>query len=551
MSRYAFIVGAILFLANLVHAELLPSQVAIITRENDNESKAVGAYYAKQRSVPANQILALAFPEGEVLSRAEWDKNVRPQVRKWLRDNRLASKIKCFVTVWGVPLKIDQATDDLDSKRRISYLTAERNARVNQLNRMFRQFSELGSTGEPDPFEAVKSDATLDILRQRFQEVFVASQKRVEAITDENEKKTAQAELQSLFLATVGLNAFAQSLASRTTTGGANANIQSQLDLTRGRLVGIQESRNVIENLSPGIERDIEIASLIEKTDGTTAVILWLNSQIEALQKNESYASFDSELSLVAWGDHAINRWQPNYLNVRFRDSAITVLRPTYMVARIDAPTLKVARQMIDSAIKIESEGLKGKAYFDGRGLADGEDQVQPGSHADYDRSVLQVANVLKEHGNLEVVLNTSSELFQPGDCPDAAIYCGWYSLANYVDAFDWAEGAVGYHIASSEADTLHKADSNVWCKRMLEDGVCATLGPVYEPYVVAFPRPEQFFLLLLSGKYTLAECYWMSAPFNSWTMTLIGDPLYNPFKSHPGLKMETLPDAVRVFLEG
>ena len=41
------------------------------------------------------------------------------------------------------------------------------------------------------------------------------------------------------------------------------------------------------------------------------------------------------------------------------------------------------------------------------------------------------------------------------GNDPDAALYCGWYSLAKYVDAFDWKPGAVAYHLASSEAHTL------------------------------------------------------------------------------------------------
>jgi uncharacterized protein (TIGR03790 family) len=66
----------------------------------------------------------------------------------------------------------------------------------------------------------------------------------------------------------------------------------------------------------------------------------------------------------------------------------------------------------------------------------------------------------------------------------------------------------------------------------MLEDGVCATIGPVYEPYLVAYPRPEEFFALLLQGDLTLVECYYHTKPFNSWMMTLIGDPLYRPFKT-------------------
>jgi uncharacterized protein (TIGR03790 family) len=111
-----------------------------------------------------------------------------------------------------------------------------------------------------------------------------------------------------------------------------------------------------------------------------------------------------------------------------------------------------------------------------------------------------------------------------------AALYCGWYSLASYVDAFQWQPGAVGYHIASSECVTLKREKSRVWCKMMLEKGVAATLGPVSEPYVESFPLPEIFFGLLSEGTLTLAECYAASNPFLSWKMVLIGDPLYRPF---------------------
>ena len=110
-------------------------------------------------------------------------------------------------------------------------------------------------------------------------------------------------------------------------------------------------------------------------------------------------------------------------------------------------------------------------------------------------------------------------------------MYCGWYSLARYVDAFEWVPGAVGYHIASAECRTLREGPSQVWCKRMLEEGVAVTIGPVGEPYVQAFPLPEIFFGMLVDGHLSVAECYLLSVPFLSWKMVLVGDPLYRPFR--------------------
>jgi uncharacterized protein (TIGR03790 family) len=202
------------------------------------------------------------------------------------------------------------------------------------------------------------------------------------------------------------------------------------------------------------------------------------------------------------------------------------------MVARLDAPTLLLAKGLVDTALKVENEGLRGKVYLDSRGIAKLEDtNHMPGSYGDYDRSLLITEKGFREQTELEVVLDTTPELFQPGTCPDAALYCGWYSLAKYVDAFDWKPGAVAYHLASGEAETLRDPGSQAWCKKLLEDGVCATIGPVYEPYLASFPRPNEFFAMLVKGELTLVECYARSSPFNSWMMTLIGDPLYRPFK--------------------
>jgi uncharacterized protein (TIGR03790 family) len=172
------------------------------------------------------------------------------------------------------------------------------------------------------------------------------------------------------------------------------------------------------------------------------------------------------------------------------------------------------------------------KVYIDARGMGKLEDaNVMPGSYGDYDRALLITAKGIDEQTDFEVVLDTSPQLFQPGACPDAALYCGWYSLAKYVDAFEWKPGAVAYHLASGEARSLRDPASQAWCKKLLEDGVCATIGPVNEPYLGSFPRPDEFFGMLLQGELTLVECFSRSNPFNSWMMTLIGDPLYRPFK--------------------
>jgi len=136
----------------------------------------------------------------------------------------------------------------------------------------------------------------------------------------------------------------------------------------------------------------------------------------------------------------------------------------------------------------------------------------------------------------MDVTLDDKPELFGWGTCPDCALYCGWYSLTNYVDCCKFVRGAVAYHIASGEAVSLRDPKTRQWCKCLLEDGVAATLGPVAEPYTVGFPKPAELFGYLATGKYTLVECYYRTALFTSWMTVLVGDPPYNPYMNSPKL---------------
>ena len=53
--------------------------------------------------------------------------------------------------------------------------------------------------------------------------------------------------------------------------------------------------------------------------------------------------------------------------------------------------------------------------------------------YALYDASIHKAADNINHSGRMPVHLDQHPELFQPGTCPQAALYCGWYSLAHYV----------------------------------------------------------------------------------------------------------------------
>ena len=121
------------------------------------------------------------------------------------------------------------------------------------------------------------------------------------------------------------------------------------------------------------------------------------------------------------------------------------------------------------------------------------------------------------------------------------ALYVGWYRLRQYEDAFTFRPGAIGYHMASAEAVSIHSASEPGWCKNALERGITATLGSIGEPYLDTFPEPIEFAALLMTGQYSLVETYYLTSRWVSWRMVLFGDPLYNPWKATPAAKRSAL----------
>jgi uncharacterized protein (TIGR03790 family) len=248
-----------------------------------------------------------------------------------------------------------------------------------------------------------------------------------------------------------------------------------------------------------------------------------IQSDIDRIMGRETGAAVDSELSLVLSGPYELYRWQPNAL----RNPTAPQPFKTLMIARLDGPSYGVAKGLIDKALAAEAKGLAGTACIDSRGLF-GKDL-----YSFCDQSLRDLALLVRLRTSLAVQEERTAALFAPGSCPQTALYCGWYSVGKYVDAFDFVEGAVGFHVASFEAVNLRDPNSTQWCPAMLQRGITATLGPVAEPYLHAFPEPKAFFGALFDG-HCLVEAYYLTVPFNSWQLLLIGDPLYRPFQNSP-----------------
>ncbi len=240
-------------------------------------------------------------------------------------------------------------------------------------------------------------------------------------------------------------------------------------------------------------------------------------------------AAVDSELALVMT-PHNPGGWVQNPYYQGHRQKRLT-RADVLLVSRLDGPEEALVRRLIDTTLETEKNGLKGRAFFDARGIASVDSPPKGDSgYAWYDFDLLRAAKLTKRC--LPTTVDTRPQLFAQGGCPQAAIYCGWYSCCRYVDSFSWVPGAIGWHMASGEAQTLVDADSTAWVPQMLQRGVVGAIGPVYEPYIQAFPPPSLLLHCLLERQMSLGEAWLVSSPVVSWQMILVGDPLYQPFKN-------------------
>ncbi|MHC4602619.1 MAG: TIGR03790 family protein [Planctomycetota bacterium] len=297
----------------------------------------------------------------------------------------------------------------------------------------------------------------------------------------------------------------------------------------RGPLKGqqgkLKELRKLVEqekNRIARLEQKGSVKSAKQKKRNSRK-LAQLQSQIGRIVGTETGASVDSELSMVLFGDYELYRWQPNVL----KNSVPGLSFKALMVCRLDGPDRERVKDLVDKAIAAEKTGLRGVVYIDSRGIT--KDKI-PYSFGYYDESLRDLAVLARFRTEMAVKQERTEKLFAPGTCPGTAIYCGWYSLKKYIDAFDFVDGAIGYHISSWEAIDLRDPNSSQWCPAMLTDGITATLGAVAEPYLHSFPEPKAFFLELFNG-HCLVEAYYRTKPFNSWQQVLVGDPLYRPFK--------------------
>ncbi len=200
------------------------------------------------------------------------------------------------------------------------------------------------------------------------------------------------------------------------------------------------------------------------------------------------------------------------------------------LTARLDGPTPEVAKGLVDKAIAAEATGLWGRAYFDLRGIKEGE-------YLQGDDWLRAGANIARQLG-LPVVTDEREPTFSTNfPMSQIAFYAGWYD-AHVSGPFaakdvDFMPGAFAYHLHSFSAANV-RTSSQHWAGPLVARGATATIGFVYEPYLGGTLDVGVFTARFIHYGFSFAEAAWAATPAISWQTTVIGDPLYRPYALNP-----------------
>jgi uncharacterized protein (TIGR03790 family) len=257
-------------------------------------------------------------------------------------------------------------------------------------------------------------------------------------------------------------------------------------------------------------------------------------------QRNE--AAVDSELTLLPLLKARVPLSGPlrNELYATTNAAAIHPTNGVLMVARLDGRTVEIARGLVDKALQAERDGYWGRAYFDLRspsepGMKQGDEWI---------RNASEISRVL----GFETVVDESPATLRPGfPMSHVLLYFGWYT--ENMDGpflnpdFEFMPGALAYHLHSFSAATLRSGESQ-WVGPLLERGATLSLGTVHEPYLGGTPDVAVLLARFGYSGFSYGEATLASQSVLSWMTTLVGDPMFQPWRLPPQERLQQLQES-------
>ena len=544
-------------------ADLRADELVLVVNRNQPAGVELAQFYARLRHVPDGRILALDLPTGDDVPAKDYARDVVPAVRAFLHDHGLDAKVRCLVTFYGVPLRIagrkntpPEAAEFADTRATLDQLPDRIRPGVEAVEALARR---LDPTFTPVP------GLKMDDLDRRWSLATQDVAAQLPTIPD----PARRADLtRQFFLAAAPL----LGKEAEVRAGQIAIALHPQKRATDGpplqALAAAYQRATAEAAACEATPEDAparaKLRALAEGNFGLLPYAKLLHDQLDYLDERHGGQALDSELSLVHWPVHAHNypggspyaaaangegqRWFGNPLNYIHVLTPHPAQPPTLMVTRLDGPTPQIVKELMAASVRVEQAGLHGKVVIDTFGAKPGQDPAGHVGYGPYETMMRDLRDLLAHRPGVDVVFDAKPEVLPAHSVSDVALYCGWYSLGQYVPACDFVPGAVAMHISSYAMVNLRAAGGagGQWAAGMLGDGAAAVIGPVAEPYLFAFPRPDEFYPLLLTGKLTLAEVYWRTEAVASWQMACVGDPLYTPYKADPVLTVADLPLRLR-----
>ncbi|MEC4674037.1 MAG: TIGR03790 family protein, partial [Nitrospirota bacterium] len=456
------------------HAALTPEQLIILVNDRDPDSVRLGRFYARRRGIPPSHIIALDLPYRESMSRTEYEEDLVQPLRKALVKKNLSGQTRAIATIYGVPLKIQAPYSTNQEKRwaqdalewQQATMTFVRSLRA-QLTDLLEAKSHKNSSNEPQREKGGPANhSDLNQLVQSTGNALTSAQIQIANLADSPALSEKKDRLSKIGRQLLGLRA---NLQAQEKSSLLKTQERSRALLSREIRASNQLLTLLLQDPS---DKNRNLAyQLAQRYLGLFGVLSLTIDEINRFTLKDADASVDSELSLLWYepGEYRLSERSPNPLyawqSAKSSENQDQVASefPLLMISRIDAPTPQLAQQMVEQAILAEQTGITGKAYIDARGL--NYDKVHGTSDfADYDESLRALARLLEKRSDYSVILDNTDRRFSlAGEASSVGLYAGWYRYRHYEDAFTFNPGAIGYHIASGEAISIHNPKEAGW----------------------------------------------------------------------------------------
>ncbi|MCG3178973.1 MAG: hypothetical protein BIFFINMI_01303 [Phycisphaerae bacterium] len=511
---------------------LTPDEIVMVIRRGDPDGARLSRYYSDARNVPRTQIIALDLPATNEISWSVYETRVIKPIRTELTRRKLDESTRCLLILGRVPLGIspDPATTSEEHETKM-LKDAVRSGTLEFFQQAWRveQLARAQMPGRP-PDKLDKDHNNFWTIREWYQDSRDRAIQVIEPLPADKRDPLMQ-RLNAIRLAVEGIKARQREEPKDLLAKDYKQQLEQWKKDQEQIAAAEAEARKSAGGHGPASMRDARRRMQYDKF-GLQGAMQQAFDDINELTSSVRASALDSELAML---------WQDNYRQFHvhgnpLRGSAIDAKpekdkpRAGVMVCRLDGPDIAQLMRMVDDGLMTEKvgKGVAGKFCIDTRGLPKEDRDYR------YDEMLLNAADWTGRPAAMTMVKDTSILVMPATKANPIGFYAGWGGADAFPSDYQCATGAVTLSLNPQAAGELFKADSTRWTNGWLKVGAAATVGAVLQADPYSFPNATEFAKALLVDGRPLAEAYWMTTPFASWRVILIGDPLYKPAARAP-----------------